>query len=588
MIYCIGHNIISPLGFTSEANYEAVVNGHSALRLHEGTFDLPEPFFGSVIDDDSLENAIAPYLKNNIIPLTKIEKMLILSVIKANDNANIDLCDKRTAFVISTTKGNVSYLSENNNDDKIFLWHTAEMVCRFFGNCNEPLVISNACISGAAAQMEALRLIENGIYDNVVVTGADVLSKFIISGFQSFKALSSERCQPFDRDRKGLNLGEASATMIFSAKKTPTATTALRKASVRNDARHISAPSIEAEGLYNALSDITEDIDINDISFINAHGTATIYNDEMEALALNRTGMQHIPVNSLKAYFGHTLGAAGIVESILSAMALDKGTILKSEGCINTGAKHEIHPVLTTIQCSKRYFIKMISGFGGSNAALLFENVRDKDNQPVIKNCRCQNLRIISTGILSDNKLIINDKEIHIENLASNIPDSIYRSMKISYPKYFKMDMLSKVGFIVSELMLRDAGFDIETKKKEMAIALFNSSASSDDDIAYLESIKDKDSYYPSPSIFVYTLPNIVAGEIAIRNKILGETSFFISKNYNPQMIYQQVCNIMSKPSTKYILCGWCEYFKGHYDVRLMIVTKDSEKGILFNTNNIL
>lgn len=131
MIYCIGHNIISPLGFTSEANYEAVVNGHSALRLHEGTFDLPEPFFGSVIDDDSLENAIAPYLKNNIFPLTKIEKMLILSVIKANDNANIDLCDKRTAFVISTTKGNVSYLSENNNDDKIFLWHTAEWYADF-------------------------------------------------------------------------------------------------------------------------------------------------------------------------------------------------------------------------------------------------------------------------------------------------------------------------------------------------------------------------------------------------------------------------------------------------------------------------
>ncbi len=148
--------------------------------------------------------------------------------------------------------------------------------------------------------------------------------------------------------------------------------------------------------------------------------------------------------------------------------------------------------------------------------------------------------------------------------------------------------MLSKVGFLVSELMLREAGFDIETKKEDMAIALFNRSASSDDDLLYLESIKDKDAYFPSPSVFVYTLPNIVAGEIAIRNKILGETSFYVSKERDKQMIYQQVCNIMSRPSTKYILCGWCEYFKGYCDVRLMLVAKDSEKGKSFNINNIL
>lgn len=136
------------------------------------------------------------------------------------------------------------------------------------------------------------------------------------------------------------------------------------------------------------------------------------------------------------------------------------------------------------------------------------------------------------------------------------------------------MDNLSKAGFLVSELMLREAGFDIETPKKDMAILLCNRSSSSDDDLLYLQSIKDKDNYFPSPSVFVYTLPNIVAGEMAIRNKIFGETSFYVSEKYSREMMLRQVNNVLSNQSVNYVLFGWVEALQGNYEVELTLIKK--------------
>lgn len=584
MIYCIGHNIISSLGFTSCDNYRAVLSGQSGLRYYENTFDLPEPFFASLIDDKKLATEIAEIMsEEEAANYTKFELILIFSIIKANDIAGIDLKSPDTMFIISTTKGNVNYLSQNE-DERIYLWHSAQKISRYFGNKNEPLVVSNACISGAAAQLEALRLIENGIYDNVVVAGCDLLSKFIISGFQSFKALSKEQCRPFDKEHCGLNLGEAGATVIYSPNLKKDTKIALVKAAARNDARHISAPSIEAEGLYNTLNAILKDVAIQDIAFVNAHGTATVYNDEMEALALNRAGLQSLPINSLKACFGHTLGAAGLLESIISMQAIENNTVLKSNACLEPDPKREIHPAMENMQTNASYFIKMVSGFGGSNAALLFKKIKQENN--TYHSSLSDDLNIISYGRLSDDSLEINGENIDIKQDSENRLDNIYRSLNISYPKFFKMDRMCKAGFLVSELILRKAGFDTDTPKKDMAIAFFNRSASSDDDLAYLNSI-DKDNYFPSPSVFVYTLPNIVMGEVAIRNKILGETAFYVTENLSTESLIQQVKVIMNDESCRYVLCGWTEYFKGHCDVMMCLVTKDNVNKISFNKVNI-
>lgn len=575
MIYCIGNNIISSLGFSTKENYEAVMKGQTGLSLHENTFGIPEPFFASLIDDERLDNELVfSFRDEDLSSFTRFEKLLLLSVKRANDEAKINFHDKNTLFILSTTKGNVSYLSDDM-DERVYLWHSAKKIVSFFGNENEPLVISNACISGAAAQIEALRLIENSYYKNCVVVGGEVLSKFIISGFQSFKALSQEQCQPFDKNRHGLNLGEATATIIYSKENHKDNNIALLNGAIRNDARHISAPSIEAEGLYNCLVSITENIDKDDIAFINAHGTATIYNDEMEALALNRIALQHIPTNSLKAHFGHTLGAAGLLESIISMQALTDRKILKSTNCIEVGAKHEINVSKETINTDKNMFIKMVSGFGGSNAALLFKiNDSYAENEEVESDDLKVDFEIVVKGRLKDNVIYINDVKHVLEDVSGNILDNFYRKENISYSKFFKMDNLSKAGFIVSELMFREVGFDTETSKKDMAIILCNRSSSSDDDLIYLRSINDEDNYFPSPSVFVYTLPNIVIGEIAIRNKILGESSFYVSEKRSEEMMLRQVRNVLLTKSVNYVLFGWVEALKGKYEVELTLVKK--------------
>lgn len=322
---------------------------------------------------------------------TFFEKALVLSAYQAITQAGIDAAAPDTLFVVSTTKGNVSLLEGPTTDptwEQACLGHSAQCLTRFFGNPNDPIVVSNACISGACAQITALRALESGAYKTAVVTGADVLSPFIVSGFQSFKALSSTRCQPFDAHRTGLNLGEAAATLVYQRPEpTPCALVGapttprihLLSGAIRNDANHISGPSRTGEGLFNALQRTLEAGGIHQpahqLAFINAHGTATPYNDQMEAIALHRAGLERVPVNSLKAYFGHTLGAAGILETILSMRALEEGVVLPSLGCTTPDPVSPI-AVAQTLQSlpltQPRYAVKMLSGFGGSNAAVLF------------------------------------------------------------------------------------------------------------------------------------------------------------------------------------------------------------------------
>ena len=384
MTVCTGDNVVSALGFTAEENYRNVKQGRTGLRLYRERFGLPEPFMASEIDDTAL-NAAFVETETEYMPsatkanYTKLEMAAIVSVAGALKTAAIDAADKRVLFIFSTTKGNVYLLDEPERfgyeAEQVFLWRSAERIAGFFGNTNPPLVVSNACISGAAALIAAQRELRAGRCDHVIVVAADMLSRFVISGFQSFKALSQEVCKPFDRDRCGLNLGEAAATLILTecrAEEVDAGDVLLTAGAVRNDANHISGPSRTGEGSYLALRHILKEVSSGEVAFVNAHGTATPYNDEMESIALTRAGLVDVPVNSLKGYFGHTLGAAGVLESVISIRALREGIVLKTHGFETFGVTHPLHVTSETQTTTRRRCVKMLSGFGGCNAALLF------------------------------------------------------------------------------------------------------------------------------------------------------------------------------------------------------------------------
>lgn len=371
-VFVVSDNILSPIGLTAAGNFELFKQSVSGIKKQENALLSEHPFYASLFNDGEVffkEPATQTY--------TKFEKLLIASINDALQKTDINTGDKKTVLIISSTKGNISLLetAAYNNDlkDRISLQTSAKLVAEYFGFANKPIVISNACISGLLAIITGMRLIQSGQYQHAVIAGADVISKFILSGFQSFQAISNEPCKPFDAGRNGINLGEGAGTIILSSDKKKEQVITISGGSVSNDANHISGPSRTGEELNFAIAKAMKDADVatSAIDFISAHGTATIYNDEMEANAITLAGLQQVPVNSLKGYFGHTLGAAGIIESIVSVYSLQQNTVLPTLGFKNMGVTKPINVCTTLHTAPLQNCLKTASGFGGCNAAIV-------------------------------------------------------------------------------------------------------------------------------------------------------------------------------------------------------------------------
>ena len=373
MIVKVSDNIISPLGMSTAENYAAVKAGRSELKRRDGLWQLPEPFTASLMNREMVnEIASQEHIGDRY---TFFEKMIILSAAKALEATDIDPTSENVLFILSTTKGNVFLLDKRETgfpSERVLLGQAARQMTEYFHNPNTPLVVSNACISGVCAQIQAMRELASGRFDYVVTVGADVQSAFIVSGFQSFKALSVEPCKPFDANRTGLNLGDAAATIVYTRKETIDENDWVAcRGAIRNDANHISGPSRTGEGSYRALKAVLGDMNCERLAFINTHGTATLYNDEMESVAIERAELAQVPVNGMKGYYGHTMGAAGILETILSMQAIDDNNILATRGFEAIGVTHPLVLSNQNQPTDKRAFIKLLSGFGGCNAALL-------------------------------------------------------------------------------------------------------------------------------------------------------------------------------------------------------------------------
>jgi 3-oxoacyl-[acyl-carrier-protein] synthase-1 len=149
------------------------------------------------------------------------------------------------------------------------------------------------------------------------------------------------------------------------------------------------------------------------------------------------------------------------------------------------------------------------------------------------------------------------------------------------------MDNLSKLGFLASEMIFENEENHFEPRE-DVAVICFNRSSSLDIDMHYQATIQDNGNYFPSPSLFIYTLPNIVTGEIAIRNKFFGETSFYVTEKFDAEQFVGIVENTFLNTSTNIVLTAWIECFGGKFEIFMLLVDKKSEKSIAFITENIL
>lgn len=562
MSVILSDNIISPLGFTTRDNYQALKSGKTALCLHEGLWGLPEPICASLFSDSQKRNLMTD-------GLTFFESLAVASIRETLKRTTFDISSPRVVFILASTKGNIQELENDTaRGVRVNLADSAQNIARTIGVTTTPIVVCSACISGTSAQVLASRLIEAGEYDYAIVNGTDCLSKFVVSGFSSLKALSSTPSRPFDMDRTGMNLGEASATMILG--KTDSGKDGawhIIRCAVRSDAEHISNPSKTAEGLSRAVSALL--CDASELSLVSVHGTATLYNDQMEAVALQRNNLLDIPILALKGYFGHTMGAGGILETIISLCCIEDGETLPSKGYTELGVSAKINISDAPMKIKGHTLLKMISGFGGCNAAILIS--KDYREDMTTKNHKTY---VLHTVKMTTDDVILDGQVIPTQNGGKDMLTELYKNHVGDYPRFYKMDILSKAAFICSELLLEAEG-NRERHKENRGIILFNHTASIVSDRAFLHTITDE--YYPSPSVFVYTLPNISGGEISIRNGYHGETSFYILPQKADDMINKIVENSFRDGKICSAICGWINYENENTFEAEMKIIKSSE-----------
>ncbi|MCF0056435.1 beta-ketoacyl synthase N-terminal-like domain-containing protein [Dyadobacter sp. CY356] len=360
MIFIGAEEIISPLGQNIEENFQAVCENRSGISL------IPHAGF----NDDSMHLSKITAISDR----NKFEMLLINILEKVLKQIDPEIAlSKKTITIVSSTKGDLDRNISSPFTDSI------NAFARHFQLANEPVVVSNACISGVLAINVAGNFIKAGMYDHAIVLGCDLISNFVLFGFQSLFAVSNAPCAPFDADRNGITLGEGCSAVVLSNSKEIFKKTAfqLYTGTSANDANHISGPSRTGEGLFRSVKKTLEQNHIsgNEIDFISAHGTATVFNDEMEAIAFDRLEINEKPLNSLKGYFGHTLGAAGVIETAISMQMMRNNLLVKSLGFKESGTSKTLNIATENKSSELNTILKTASGFGGCNASLVIRKL---------------------------------------------------------------------------------------------------------------------------------------------------------------------------------------------------------------------
>lgn len=374
-VYAIATNITSALGLDTKAHWAAVSAGRVGVAEHTDATYSNAPFWASRIDAAMWQRIQAEVKSAQV--LSPFEQLCIFSAKQALRSIEQQLDAKDTIIILSTTKGNIEWL-EQAPDERLLLSTSANIIAKELGyETHKPMVISHACVSGVLATVYAQRMLQAGRYKHAIIIGCDRFSKFVLNGFQSFHAIDNKACRPFDVERHGINLGEAGATVILTTQPEEAPLATILGGSSSNDANHISGPSRTGEELALAINNALSEAGVKatDINMVSAHGTATLYNDEMESKAIGVTGMQDVPLHSMKGYCGHTLGAAGVLESAMIIESLQHQQLIPSAGYESLGVPVAINVTTTQQPADIKYVLKMASGFGGSNATAVWGRV---------------------------------------------------------------------------------------------------------------------------------------------------------------------------------------------------------------------
>jgi len=384
--YILAAEIITSLGVGLDHNWKQLLAQQCGIRklqrFQTGKYfsdtagEIPLDVFDELARKNSIEDDSKIFILSQAV-IGELSKQL--------SGMQIDLSKHRTGLILSTTKADIEALrpvalGESNRPLNNY-WNSsclAQAVADANRLTGPVMAVSNACASGIVAILLAKSILQQNAADMMLVLGVDVLSDFVLSGFSSLVSLSKEPCKPYDAKRSGLSLGEGSGVLLLSKKShSGYPFPAVIGGAANNDANHITGPSRTAEGLKLALKRTLKKAGLSpdDIDYINGHGTGTLYNDAMESKGISFIfGHKSPPITSMKGYFGHTLGAAGVIETALCTKILNETIVPSSLGFDVLDMEDHLNVAKSTLRLKKlNNLITFKCGFGGINAAIALQ-----------------------------------------------------------------------------------------------------------------------------------------------------------------------------------------------------------------------
>ncbi len=389
-VYVTGMGMISGIGNTISETFRSLMDKKSGIgklkyldTIHKEKFPVSEvPFSNPELCEMLGFDPQKEYPRTTLLACIAAKQAMEDAKFKPEDTI-------RTGLIFGTTVGGMDlsekyYRNPGSHMDYVIngqnKGYTVELLADTYRINDFVTTLTTACSSSANAITLGADLIKTNVLDRVVVGGADALCKFTVNGFNTLMILSEDKCKPFDKNRNGLNLGEGAGFLVLESEKLVRANNKKIYAKVsgysnKNDAYHQTATSENGEGPYLCMTEALTSARLTpkEIDYINAHGTGTPNNDITESIAIHRVfGDQYPPFASLKPYIGHTLGAAGVVEAIVSIVCLNKQMIFGGINYHNPIEEVAVYPEKETQEASVLNVMSNAFGFGGNDTSIIF------------------------------------------------------------------------------------------------------------------------------------------------------------------------------------------------------------------------
>jgi len=572
-----GVGIVSSIGNNVDETYDSLINSKSGISRIDilNTYRKDEFLLGEI-----------KYTHDELIQLAQVDgkvswtRTALLGIIAARQaiaDSGIDI-NENIALVSASTVGGMDrselyykdFLTDVKYKSYIDTHHagsSTEMIaeqCQIGGLIT---TISTACSSSLNSIMFGARLIKSGKTPIAIVGGTDALSKFTLNGFNTLMILDKEHCRPFDETRTGLNLGEGAAYIVLEEKESAIQAGKKIYAEVAgyanaNDAHHQTASSENGEGPFLAMRNALQVAGIkpSDIDYINAHGTGTGNNDLTEGIAIKRLFGKTIPLfSSTKAFTGHTLGAAGIIESVISILALNNGVAFPNINFNNVIKEIEIEPIteLTNINNAKHVLTNSF-GFGGNDSSIVFsaiESTKDDglDNVELAVLTKTP-VFIAGIGCVSPQNTLDNSQ------FLEDIIETESKFLQIAKPNYReyinpkllrRMSKIVRMGIVSSKLAMSDAGI-----VKPDAILTGTGMGCQVDTEKFLNSMIENDEGLLTPTSFIQSTHNTVGGAIALGNQNHNYNLTYVHRTFSFESALLDSMLLLGKGKAENVLLG--------------------------------